>query len=284
MSQSIIELLQACEQRLFAVDSPRLSAELLIAHVLECSRLDLVLNKDRMLASAELSQIEELVARREGGEPIAYILGSKEFFGLDFEVAQGVLIPRPETEHLVEAVQERFSPDAEIVFADLGTGSGILAVTIATLFPNAKGVAVDLSPEALKIASRNSVTHGVSDRVSFVQADFTCPLFQPQSFDLIVTNPPYVPLYEYESASHEVVSFEPRTALVSGVDGLDHMRLLLPHVEKALRSNGSFLSEIGYQHGDQLVRMFTDNWPEFYDVLIRKDLSGHDRIIISQRR
>jgi len=284
MSQSIIELLQACEKRLFAVDSPRLSAELLIAHVLKCSRLDLILNKDRKLTPDELCQVEEFVARREGGEPIAYILGSKEFYGLDFEVAQGVLIPRPETEHLVEAVQEKFSPDAEFLFADLGTGSGILAITIATLFPNAKGVAVDLSSEALKIASRNSVKHEVGDRVSFVQADFTCPLFQSRSFDLIVTNPPYVPLYEYESASHEVVSFEPRTALVSGVDGLDHMRQLLPYVEKALCSNGIFLSEIGYQHGEQVLRMFTDNWPEFYDVFIRKDLSGHDRIIISQRR
>lgn len=284
MSQTILELLQTCERRLFAVDSPRLSAELLLAHVLACSRLDLILNKDRILTPEELKQIEALVERREGGEPIAYLLGSKEFFGLDFEVAQGVLIPRPETEHLIEVVQEKFSPEAEFLFADLGTGSGILAVTIASLFPKARGVAVDLSPEALGIASRNSDRHGVSDRLSFVQADFTSPLFEPDSFDLIVTNPPYVPLYEYESASHEVVSFEPRNALVSGEDGLDHIRQLLPYVEKTLRTKGSFLTEIGYQQGDQVLRFITDNCPEFSNVSIKKDLSGHDRIIISQRR
>lgn len=283
MAHTIIELLKISEKRLFAIDSPRLSAELLISHVLKCSRLDLIVNNDRRVTPEELCAIEKLIARRESGEPLAYIVGNKEFFGLDFMVTHGVLIPRPETEHIIEVVQELFPSDAHFRFADLGTGSGILAVTLASLFPRAQCLAVDLSPVALQIASQNSKAHGVSDRLSFVQADFTRPLFQNSCFDLIVTNPPYVPIYEYECASHEVVSFEPRIALVSGQDGLDHIRKLLPNVETALRPKGYFLSEIGYQQGQSVLGTIADKAPELSDVSVRKDLSGHDRVIVSQR-
>ena len=192
MSPVILDILNAGEARLAGVDSPRLSAELLVAHALRCSRMKLNLERDRIPTDEEIEEIERLLVRREAGEPMAYILGEKEFYGLDFQVTPDVLIPRPETEHIIEEVESLFPKDSGVHFADLGTGSGILAVTICVLYPKAVGVAVDTSPAALEVAKSNAVHHGVEGRLSFQHADFTKQLFEPEGFDLVVTNPPYV--------------------------------------------------------------------------------------------
>jgi len=279
MAPTVLEILQESEARLNGVDSPRLSTEVLVAEVLGCSRLSLVLDRDRLLSAAELTRIEELISRREKGEPIAYVLGSKEFYGLDFKVTPDTLIPRPETEHIIEKAEEWYRKDVPISFADLGTGSGIIAVTLAHLFPKWTGVAVDLSVGALQTAKENATTHGVGGQLTFLEGDFTQPLFDDASLDLIVSNPPYVPLQEYNDASHEVTSFEPETALVSGEDGLNHIRLMLPLVSKALAKGGRFMMEIGYQQARAIEAMVPDLAPDFVGFEVVKDLAKHDRIV-----
>jgi release factor glutamine methyltransferase len=283
MGITVSDILRQCEAELREVDSPRLSAQLLVGEVLGLSRLSLALERDRSLTGQELEKIRSLVHRRVSGEPVAYILGQKEFYGLDFMVTPDVLIPRPETEHIVEAVEERFAPEAAFRFADLGTGSGILAVTLAHLFPNASAVAVDMSPNALKIARSNARLHGVADRIAFVEGDFTTSLLADAAFDLIVSNPPYVTEKEYEEASREVTDFEPVAALVSGADGLDHIRAMLPLVFRALVPGGLFLVEIGCGQGEGVQIITSDECPGFGCVTIIKDLAGHDRVVLLQK-
>jgi release factor glutamine methyltransferase len=283
VSRNIQDVLKECESRLFGVDSPRLSAELLAAHALGCSRLSLNLERDRVLDDREYADLDALVARREAGEPVAYILGAKEFYGLDFAVSPAVLIPRPETEHIVEAVEASFAKGQPFRFADLGTGSGILAVTIATLFPEARGEAVDISPDALDVARANAQAHNVADRLEFVLADFTDETVEG-AFDLVVSNPPYVSEPEFAAASHEVTGFEPTGALVSGPDGLDHIRAMLPGVAAMLKTGGRFFMEIGYDQAKMVIDIVLDDCPEFEEVGVQKDLSGLDRVLCVRKK
>lgn len=277
------EILKKSELRLRGVDSPRLSGELLLAHVVGCSRLSLIVDHDRQLSPDIVACFDELVDRRAHGEPLAYILGQKEFYGLDFRVTSDVLIPRPETEHIIEEMEALFSKERAFHFADLGTGSGILAVTIAVLFSKATGVAVDLSEQAVLVATENAHHHGVDDRVNFLIADFLTPVLNDDAFDVIVSNPPYVTEVEYAEASHEVVDFEPVTALVSGSDGLDHVRGMLGYVGRALRSGGIFLMEIGYGQGDAVKALFAEKYQDFKDVHVLPDLAGLDRIVFARK-
>lgn len=283
MAPPIREILQKSEARLSGVDSPRLSAELLLAHVVGCSRLSLVVDRDRQLTDEELAQFEAFVERRAHGEPLAYILGKKEFYALDFRVTPDVLIPRPETEHIIEEVESLFEKEHSFRFADLGTGSGILAVTIAVLFAKAHGVAVDLSDKALDVAADNAGRHGVDDRVEFLHADFLTSVLPDGKFDLIVSNPPYVTEAEYAAASHEVVDFEPETALVSGADGLDHVRGMLKHVLYALKPGGVFLLEMGCDQGKGVQSILAEDFSEFDDVRVIQDLAGLDRIVFARK-
>jgi len=227
--------------------------------------------------------LDSLIERRAQGEPLAYILGEKEFYGLDFRVTPDVLVPRPETEHIVEEVERLFKSDQAFRFADLGTGSGILPVTIATLFPRAEGVAVDISPAALDIARENASNHSVQKRLTFLEGDFTTKLFEDGLFDLIVSNPPYVTQAEFDTASHEVTAFEPTGALVSGADGLNHIRQLLPRVINALTPEGYFLLEIGCDQGDILKKIIQEQFSELGRVRIIKDLAEHDRVVFAQK-
>lgn len=283
MSRNIQDVLKECESRLSGVDSPRLSAELLAAHALDCPRLTLNLERGRMLTDDEYAAVDALVTRREAGEPVAYILGSREFYGLDFAVSPAVLIPRPETEHIVEAVEQAFSRDQSFRFADLGTGSGILAVTIAVLFPNSHGVAVDISPEALAVAKVNAHAHNVADRVEFLLADFTREAVEG-AFDLVVSNPPYVSEPEFAAASPEVTAFEPTGALVSGPDGLNHIRAMLPGVAAMLKPGGRFFMEIGYDQAKMIIDIIIDKYPRFEGVGVEKDLSGRDRVVSAKKK
>jgi release factor glutamine methyltransferase len=283
VSRNIQDVLKECESRLSGVDSPRLSAELLAAHVLGCSRLSLNLERARVLSDDEYAALDALVARREAGEPVAYILGFKEFYGLDFAVSPAVLIPRPETEHIVEAVEAAFSKDQSFRFADLGTGSGILAVTIAVLFPKARGVAVDISPEALAVAESNARAHNVADQLQFVQADFTRESVEGE-FDLVVSNPPYVSEPEFAAASHEVTGYEPTGALVSGPDGLDHIRAMLPGVAAMLKPGGRLFMEIGYDQAKIITSIILDKYALFEEVGVQKDLAGLDRVVCARKK
>ncbi|WP_147821256.1 peptide chain release factor N(5)-glutamine methyltransferase [Salidesulfovibrio onnuriiensis] len=276
--ESAVRVLEAA-----GVDSPKLSAEVLLAHVLECSRFDLHLDINRLLSAEETVSFEALVERRRGGEPVAYLVGSREFYGLDFRVGPAVLIPRPETEQIVELCESWFQAEDAFVFADLGTGSGILAVTLAYLFPHARGVAVDLSPDALAVARANALEHGVADRVRFVCADFCRSLFLPGVFDLVVSNPPYVTDAEYGEVSGEVRDFEPRLALTSGQDGLGHIRRVVPRVIDMLAEGGEFLFEFGWRQGVAVEKILRQYDNELTEIAVHKDLSGHDRVAVAKK-
>ena len=266
------------------VDSPALSAQLLAEKVFGLDRLKLIMEMDSFVDADKVPDFESLIKRRASGEPAAYILGVKEFFGLEFQVGPGVLIPRPETEEIVEKVLDLYERDAEFVFADFGTGSGILAVTVAKMFPRSRGIALDLSPEAIRIASTNAHRHGVADRILFVRADFNEALFCDKKFDLILANPPYLGTAELDEISHEVAKFEPLSALVSGTSGDEDIRGSVPRIAEALKSGGKVFMEIGYLQG-QIAKGIFESCAEFCgntDVL--SDVSGHDRIVVAEKK
>lgn len=266
------------------VDSPALSAQLFAEQVFALSRVQLIIELESVIDSAKAVEFDKLVKRRAAGEPVAYILGVKEFFGFEFKVGPGVLIPRPETEEIVEKVQVLFGVDHEFLFADFGTGSGILAITVAKLFPNARGVAVDLSPAALDIARKNARLHGVSDRVQFVLADFNKSLLADAKFELILANPPYLCEAELDEISSEVADYEPVSALVSGPDGDEDIRGCAPRIARALTQGGKMFMEIGYLQGRVAHDIF-DSCAEFSGcVEVLKDLSGHDRIVVAKKK
>ncbi len=284
MALTISHILQESESRLKNVDSPRLSAEVIIADVLHCSRLSLCMERDSILCRDDVHAIRALVSRRERGEPLAYILGKQEFYGREFTVSSDVLIPRPETEHIVEEIEALIPKSEPFRFADWGTGSGILAVTIARLYAHASGVAVDLSREALAVAGHNAAVHDVEGQLAFCQGDFTVPLFIDEAFDIIVSNPPYVSRQEYEEASHEVTDFEPVMALVSGEDGLRHIQAMVPHASAALKKDGYLLMEIGYRQAADVKKFVGSHLPQLELVGIVNDLAGHDRVAFFQKK
>jgi len=262
-----------------AVDSPRLSAEMVIRKILDISRLDILIHADRDVSEEAYAAMEPLVLRRGTGEPAAYIMGEREFFGRPFEVNPHTLIPRPETEHLIEAVVDRFANSGKFRFADLGTGSGCIATTIAAECPHACGVAVDLSDGALASAKHNLKANGVADRVQCIRGDFTTPLFKNNTFDLIATNPPYVSQSEYITLDPEVQQFEPASALVPGESGLEHGIRLIELASRWLKPSGFFIMEMGFWQGVDFMNEFEKNNSSWRDTAVIKDLSGHDRFV-----
>jgi release factor glutamine methyltransferase len=273
---NVLEILRQAETLLFKnnVDSPRLSAQILLAKVLGISRLELLLDPSRSVEQRDRQAFDLLLDRRAAKEPVAYLVGSKEFYGLDFQVDRRVLIPRPETEEMIEHVCKEFDTRSHFVFADLGTGSGVLAVTLAHLFPQAGGVAVDIASGALQVARLNALRHGVAGRLLMIQGDFLTP-FPPSCLDLVVSNPPYVTEEEYAALSTEVAGFEPQRALVAGKEGLDCLRPIEIEARKTLKPGGTLWAEIGWMQGE-LVRKFFENWSTCQIV---KDLGGRDRFV-----
>lgn len=268
------------------VDSPALSAQLLLAHVLDLPRLEVLLQRKRPLAPDQWLQFQELVARRSRGEPVAMILERKEFYGRDFRVTRDVLVPRAETEHVVEAALTRCPAGVPLFFADLGSGSGALAVTLACELPLARGLALDISRPALAVARENASRHGVRDRLLFVEADFCSAPLRGGAFELIVANPPYVSAAEYCELSHEVRDFEPRQALVplqgGGAHGLESLAGLLPEALRALRPNGMLLAEIGAGQGREALRLADAHGP-WRRAAVLPDLAGRDRVLCLER-
>jgi release factor glutamine methyltransferase len=263
------------------VDAPRLSAQLLLAKALGMDRLGLIVAMDRPLTSEELDAYRPLVARRGKGEPVAYLLGEREFFGLDFTVTPDTLIPRPETELVVERALELFPGGGLSRFADLGTGSGCLAVTLAVKFSQTRGLALDKSPGALAVARQNAARHGVADRLECVEADFADLPETPGGYELVVSNPPYVSAAEYRECSGEVRDFEPESALVPGETGLEAVPVVARAAHARLAPGGWLLVEIGWKQGPQAAALLTE--AGFADVAVRRDLAGLDRVVEGRR-
>ena len=268
------------------VDQPRLQAEVLAFHVLGCDRAYLFAHPERELTRDEQSDYEQLILRRGVGEPLQYLTGHQEFWKADFLVTPAVLIPRPETEHLIEAVLAivRASHESSgeggasrLNLIDVGTGSGAIAITLARELPHAEVHAVDLSAEALEVARLNAERLGA--RVHFAQSDLLSSVARDASFDFVVSNPPYVAENEPEAVEEVVRRHEPPLALFAGYDGLDVIRRLIPGAREALRPGGWLLFEIGYAQWEPVRGLLTD-WG---DVHSASDLAGIPRVVIARK-
>lgn len=273
-------LLNKASQQLAAagIDNPRLDARVLLAHALGMSSSDMILETAN-IPPAALAKFEAAIARRAAREPLAYITGEKEFWSLPFAVGSGVLIPRPETETVIEETQKLF-PDktASLHILDLGTGSGILLLTLLHLYPNARGTGVDSSMDALRWAGKNAAILGLESRATLEQRNWDEGI--ERTFDLIVSNPPYIARGALAQLEPEL-SFEPRAALDGGPDGLDAYRALAPLLLRRAAPDGAILLEIGADQGTAVPAIL-----EAAGLPIRhvaNDLAGRPRVVVAKK-
>jgi len=286
-TRGLQDLLQTATRALTGAGIPdgRREAETLIAHLLDRPRLDLYRSDSLSLNPNQEKAFADLIRRRAGREPLQYILGTQEFWGLEFRVTTDTLIPRPETELLIEAVKEEFDqPASPITVADLCTGTGCLAVTLATLYPTARILATDLSSAALDVARSNAARHGMTGRIEFLEGDLLEPLASTRlhnRMDVIVANPPYVPASELDRLQPEVRFHEPRLALDGGRDGLDFYRRILPRALDFLRPDGRLILEVGIRQAIP-VRNTAEQIGWRVDR-IKKDLAGIARVVVLEK-
>ena len=260
-------------------EKARRDAELLLLYAAGMSRSAFLAHSGDELDLAAATHYEVLLERRREGEPIQYITGACEFYGLPFRVTPDVLIPRPETEHLVERVLELAVAFTEPRIVDVGTGSGAIAVALAHKMPNARIVAIDLSEAALDVALENAKHNAVADRIRFLQGDLLAPIAS-ETFDLVVSNPPYVPAADRETLAIEVREFEPGLALFAGEDGLEIYRRLIPDAFGVLASGGLIALEMGFGQSDAVGRLLTA--AGFLDVRFTADLQGIPRVALAR--
>lgn len=266
------------------VDVARFEAETLLAHALGTDRLMLYLHPDRVVDAAERGRFRRLIKRRRGGTPLAYLLGTVEFMDATLQVNESVLIPRPETEELVEWVIEDSRPLLEgvrgIRALDLGTGSGALAVALAQAWPDAWVLALDISERALRLARENARRNRVHDRVRFVCSDWSTAL--RGRFDLLVANPPYIASEAFKGLSPEVRDYEPSAALVGGPRGTREIERIVRDAPRLLQPGGRLYLEIGADQADE-VHALIENTGAFLDIVVRRDRGGRDRMIRALR-
>ncbi len=264
------------------IESSRLDAELLVAHALGIGRVALYMDLDRPLTDAERGAIRELVKRRRRYEPVAYILGSKEFWGRKFAVGPAVLVPRPDTETLIERALELLPEDASGRALDLCTGSGAIGITLAAERAGLEVDLTDLSPEALAVARSNAEALGVADRVRFVEGDLFAPLEPHGGYLLIASNPPYIPSGEMGSLPPDVRDHEPRLALEAGEDGLDVHRRIAEEAGRFLAAEGALLVEVGAGQAPAVEALLrAQDWAQ--TTARHRDLGGIERIVEARR-
>jgi release factor glutamine methyltransferase len=279
------------------VESPRLQAELLLAHVLKLPRMKLYLNFERALTDAETNTFRELVKRRAQREPLQHIVGTTSFCGLEIAVNRDVLVPRPETELLAEEgwkwlgehrtsnIEHPTSNAGNTMVLDFGTGSGCIAIALAAKCPNAKILALDVSAEALEVAKQNAARNNVAERIEFVLGDGFSIVRQTGKlpvplFDLIISNPPYIPSAEIETMEPEVRDYDPRGALDGGADGLDFYRRFAVEAREFLKPDGKIMLEFGDSQADAIKNIFEkQNW---IVEAIREDYTQRQRILTAK--
>ena len=262
-------------QRLRGENAAR-DAELLLMHALKIARASLLANPQRELTRDEVARFDALIIERATGRPIQYITGVQEFYGLEFAVTPDVLIPRPETEHLVEAVIARLPKDRAVQIADVGTGSGAIAVALAHALPLAQVTALDISRAALDVAQHNAKAHGVEARVKFVESDLLAACAD-MKFDAVVSNPPYIA--QGEELETQVRDFEPSLALFAGVTGYEVYERLIPQARNALSPNGLLAMEMGFGQSMRLTELLC----AWNDVEFVADLRSISRVVLARR-
>ncbi|NTW84171.1 MAG: peptide chain release factor N(5)-glutamine methyltransferase [Chlorobiaceae bacterium] len=283
----VVELLKTTTEFFSAkhVDEPRISSELLLAHVLGQSRLQLYLNHNRPVYRDELESFRALCRQRLAGRPVQYITGEQFFYGMQFHVDERVLIPRPETELLVELALESLAMKeregiANPAILDIGTGSGCIAVTMARLSPSLRITAVDISRDALAVARMNAEKHDVASRITFAEADMFDERFAgklpAERYDMIVSNPPYIPVSEWEGLQREVRQYEPALALTVP-EGIECYRVMAGHAEQLLVPGGKIFFELHADAAATVSELLGTHG--FSDITVLKDYSGHDRVI-----
>jgi release factor glutamine methyltransferase len=283
LGEVIVEARQLLEQA--GIETAEQEALWLMAHVLHLSTHHVVIDRDRRLSSSELLAARGLITRRVGREPLQYILGTQEFCGLEFTVNPAVLIPRPETELLVEYVAQRIAADRQATIADVCTGSGCIAVAIARLRLRARVIATDLSSPSLVVARQNALRHGVDDRITWLEGDLLGPLAEHElegQVDVIVSNPPYIPELDWATLQPEVRLFEPRGALVAGPQGTELHERLLREADRYLSPGGAVIMEIGAGQA-RAMRLIVEQLPGYRFHRLVYDEAGLERVVIVER-
>lgn len=267
------------------VFEPRRDANLLLRFALDRDLTFLIAHNDTVLEENEREKFLALVRRRAAGEPTQYIVGKQEFYGLEFEVNEKVLIPRPETEFLVEIALEKLAKQENNLFCDVGTGSGCIPVAILKNLEDVQGYALDISSSALEVAQRNAEKHGVLERLTFLESDVFNTLKSEiwnLKFSTIVSNPPYIPQTDSAMLQREVKDFEPHTALFGGADGLEIVRRLLADAPKYLEEKGYLMFEIGFTQSEAIREILDETVWQLLEI--RADLQGIPRVVVLQKR
>jgi release factor glutamine methyltransferase len=267
-------------------ETPRLDAEVLLAHARSCQRIQLYTAFDEPASEDLRTKFRALVKERAEGKPVAYLVGHREFYSMDFRVTPDVLIPRPETEHLVVRlldIAKQCGPAEPVAIADIGVGSGIIAVVAAKRLPNAHVTAIDASPAALDVARDNAKTHRVADRIEWIKSDLFAAVPDDKKFDIIASNPPYISESEYQQLSKTVKDFEPRSALVAGPRGTEVIERLIPQAAERLNDDGWLLIEVSPMIEPQ-VRALLESDGRFTAEATVKDLAGQPRVVQARRK
>ncbi|MBQ1875417.1 MAG: peptide chain release factor N(5)-glutamine methyltransferase [Selenomonas sp.] len=268
------------------IESPRLDAEVLLGHLLKKERIYLYVHFDEPLEKDELAAFHKMIKQRVSRVPVAYITGEKEFMGLPFKVTPATLVPRPDTEILVQAAIDalrNMHPEEgeRLTFADIGTGSGAICLSILHELPEARACTVDISEEARAVAEENAGSLGVQDRVEFFTGDLLAPL-AGRTFDAILSNPPYIPTADLAGLQEDVQKYEPRSALDGGTDGLDFYRRLTEEAPALLKRGGFLAVEVGIHQAEEVSALFMVH-PDIQSTEIVKDLAGIPRVVMAYK-
>ncbi len=263
------------------ISSPRLNAELLLAEVLSCRRIDLYLSFDRPLSEKEINTYREFIRRRGNHEPLQYIIGKTEFYGNVFLVNKNVLIPRQETEILVDEIISKNKNSSTLNILDIGTGSGIIAISLAKKIESLRCDAIDISQEAIEVALKNAVSNQVSDKINFIVADVFNYDCKHDYYDIIVSNPPYISHTDYKNLEIDVKEFEPQISLTDFRDGLTFYKIIIGKSLLWLKKNGYLFFEIGYNQRNEVEIMMKEHFDE---ITVVKDLQNIDRVIYGVKK